>query len=209
MSKAVERALEILLFIGKSEQHPTMSNICQELAIPKASASDLLHTLMDYEFIRVYDPNQMTLVLGERFLQLAGAYRRQIDPSQMIHGEIERFSDQTGWPIFFWIHRQNQMILMDRCLSRKGFCPNYEMGHAEVMEGVIGRVYKKGEEESECAANNFIRCYAEPVCDVNGKKAGVLSTYSLAGSKEQNEKDIFEALRDCAERIAKKISVEF
>lgn len=209
MSKAVERALDILFCIGKSEQYPTMSDICRELAIPKASASDIIHTLMDRGFVRFQDPGRMTLALGERILQLGGAYRRQTDSLQIIHEEMEKLSDQTGRPVFFWVQRERQMMLMDRCLSRKGVCPNYEIGREEPMEGVVGRAYRKEGEETGYIGERFMGCYARPVRDVSGKRVGVLSTYGLAGGKEAEEKEIFEELKACAEKMAGKISVDF
>jgi DNA-binding IclR family transcriptional regulator len=205
MSKTVERALSILIYIGKSERYPTMSNICRELDIPKASASDLLHTLLDYGFIRIKDPERMTLALGEQVLQLGSAYRRQTEFLPMIHEGAKKLSADMGKTVFFWICQQKRMVLMDRALFQTGVYPNYEAGHTEPMESMIGRVYLTGEPSAEAAAGSRIGCYAVPVLDVDGRKAGVFSTYALSGEPRL----ILEQLAAGAAEVSGKIYAGF
>ena len=210
MSKAVERALSILIFIGKSEHHPTMSNICEELNIPKASASDLLHTLMDYGFVRMVDADRKTLALGEQTLQLGSAYRHQTGYLDVVHGAAKALSAEMGKTIFFWIYQQGKMVLMERALSRTGIYPNAEIGHMEPMDSLIGQVYTSRQKGQEQMADQPIQSFAVPLFDVDGRIAGVISTYELVSRMTEAEAEqVMQELEACAEATAGKIYAGF
>ncbi|MBR5473987.1 MAG: helix-turn-helix domain-containing protein [Lachnospiraceae bacterium] len=210
MSKAVERALRVLIFIGNSEQHTTMSNICEELDIPKASASDILHTLMDQGFVRIVDEERKTLGLGEQILKLGSAYRNRTNYMTIIHAEMKALASQENRTIFYWICQQNKMMLMDRALSPTGIYPNVEVGAMETMDSLIGRVYREKKFGQEQMADRKIWCFAVPLFDVDGRMAGVISTYDLASlSSEEMQAKTKEALLACTKEIAGKIHVGY
>ncbi len=208
MSKAVERAMDVLYFVGNSEHCPTMSNICKELGIPKASASELIHTLLERRFLRIQDSERQTFALGESVFQLGNAYRRQTKSLQVIHEEAKTLAKCMERTVFFWMCQENRMVLMDRVLSRSGVYPNYDVGHSEPMEGLIGGVYREGAWKSEAMAGGEVCCYGVPIYDAEGRKAGVLSAYALCNVRTEEGQQILLALSACAEKIAKKIVVE-
>ena len=205
MSKAVDRALSILIYIANSERRPTLSNICAQLDIPKASASELLCTLMENGFVRMADPDQKTFALGEKVLQLGNAYRRQTNCMDQIHAEMERYSGEIGKTIFFWRCEQSGMVLMDRVLSKAGIYPNFHIGHLEGMDSLMGKAYQTGQEQVGPAGDPRILCYAEPLRDAEGKMEGVLTIYDW---KNLTEPCAGEQIRKCASDLSKRIYTE-
>ncbi|GEM_PF-3478834 len=142
MNKTVVRIANILDYIAKSERCPTISNISRDLDIPKSSTFDIIHTLLELDFLTVKDSKIMSLGLGIKAFEIGHQYLHQIEFWEVIHSGLEQLVSRIKKSVFFWSNETNDMVVLDFLPHDRTLYPNVGVGFRKsIFDGGSGKVY--------------------------------------------------------------------
>ncbi len=93
--RAVDRALAILLCFSREQPALSLTQIAQELRIPKSTAHRLLSTLESRWFV-TRDHATGMYHLGYRFIEMASLVLQRVDLQEWVVPHLQRLSDECG-----------------------------------------------------------------------------------------------------------------
>ncbi len=93
----IEKMMEILQYLEANPQGATLSQLCQELGIPKTTAFRILRSLSDHRILHLMDESRR-YVLGPRLVSLASAVKgvSLIDVSRPIMESLSESLSETS-----------------------------------------------------------------------------------------------------------------
>ena len=92
---AIERAADVLFLFSRSPNTLGVTDISRELGVSKAVVHRILTSLCERSLLAV-DPESRRYSLGPAVLELAAAYRDQLDVEGLALDEMRRLSAETG-----------------------------------------------------------------------------------------------------------------
>lgn len=115
MNKTVSRTAKILDYISKVTSGGVgISSISRDLQIPKSSAFDILHTLLDEDFIQ-YDNEQLrTFKLGLKALHIGFAAVDRLNILQVAKKDMTALYEATKHTVYLAVENNGYVIYVDK-----------------------------------------------------------------------------------------------
>ncbi len=110
---AVERSIEILNLLEKSEKPLSLSEISKELNYPRSSTFRILITLENYGFVERNLTNN-TFTLGLRLSQLGIAKLKKINLGYDSYKYMEELAKKTGESVYLAVLQNYRVVLIQR-----------------------------------------------------------------------------------------------
>jgi DNA-binding IclR family transcriptional regulator len=124
MTRTVARALDILDLLAKTGKPMTQIEICQALDLPKSSAHDLMHTLLEREFI-VYDNEQFkTFKLGLHVFEIGMTVIENRNMVAVARPYLVHLHNVVHETIFLAVENRNNIVYVD-CAEERGIMGGY------------------------------------------------------------------------------------
>lgn len=111
--KTAKKTLDLIETIGRLGG-ATFSDVMNEMSMPKSTAHDYLHTLLDLGYI-IEENGQY--FLATKFLELGENRRRRMKIYRSAQPEIRRLADQTGEHASLMIEENGTGILLDTAVG--------------------------------------------------------------------------------------------
>ncbi len=106
---AIERAVDVLFLFARSSSTLGVTEISKELDISKAVVHRILTSLCERNLLTA-DPQSRRYSLGPSVLELAAAYRNQLDVRSLAHDQMQRLSDETDETATLSILHDNRRV---------------------------------------------------------------------------------------------------
>ena len=114
MNKSAARAIDVLELLASSSRALTLTDICQQLALPKSSAFELVNTLLERGAIE-YDREELkTFRLGLKVFQIGMSVVGKMDLYREAHRTIEQLSQKTGETTYLAVEKEGQVVYLDK-----------------------------------------------------------------------------------------------
>ena len=112
------RGIAIIEYLAESEQPQTLSEIATMLSIPKSSALDLLHTLIQSEIIIYDNPSFKTYKLGIKLFTLGATSKTKNKLGNICKPYLLNLREKTGKTIYLAVPHDIYLIYIDKLESR-------------------------------------------------------------------------------------------
>lgn len=119
-SKAVLRALSMLEAIAESDNGLTNSELSRRVAVPKSTASYLLHALETSGYLH-RDEATNRYTLGLQVLHLSHAVLAHLDLRKVALPHLARFVETTGLPAHLAILERGRAVYIEKVEAEKSF----------------------------------------------------------------------------------------
>ncbi len=106
---AIERAVDVLFLFTRSSNTLGVTEISRELGVSKAVVHRILTSLCDRALLTV-DPESRRYALGPAVLELAAAYRDQLDIRELALNEMRRLSAETDETATLSVRHGNRRV---------------------------------------------------------------------------------------------------
>jgi len=106
---AIERAADVLFLFSRSPNTLGVTDISRELGMSKAVVHRILTSLCERSLLAV-DPESRRYSLGPAVLELAAAYRDQLDVEGLALDEMRRLSAETGETATMSVRHGNRRV---------------------------------------------------------------------------------------------------
>ncbi|MCY3577746.1 MAG: helix-turn-helix domain-containing protein, partial [bacterium] len=108
---AIERAVDVLFLFSRSPSTLGVTEISRELGVSKAVVHRILTSLCEPGLLTV-DPDSRRYALGPAVLELAAAYRDQLDVRELALDEMRRLSAETDETATLSVRHGNRRVYM-------------------------------------------------------------------------------------------------
>jgi len=116
---AVERALNILEFIGYEKNQPTVKEVSEKLSIPIASTARIIKSLVSRGYLVENKGSSSTFSLGLNILHLSQLVIKHINIAKHVHPYMRILSDSTNQTSQLAIMQQNAVIYIEQVLPKR------------------------------------------------------------------------------------------
>lgn len=116
---AVERALDVLLFFGRSNASSLgVTEIAEELHMPKAAVHRILTSLRSRDLID-FEPTTRRYLLGSAAVTLGRAYLAKLDIRSLVAPELSRLSAETDETATLSIRNGDLRVYVDQVVPQR------------------------------------------------------------------------------------------
>lgn len=113
-NRSVARALEVLELIGSRREPLTITEIAKMLDIPKSTAFELIHTLVEKGYLETDNQKQKTFKLGLKAFQTGIAYLEKTDFFREIRPLLETLMSATKETVFLVQESNGRVVYIDK-----------------------------------------------------------------------------------------------
>ncbi|MHB8129091.1 MAG: IclR family transcriptional regulator [Mobilitalea sp.] len=113
INKTVARSIEILNYVATSKSSVTLASISKELSIPKSSAFDIMHTLVDKKMLKFNDETKH-FSLDVKSFEIGSAYLSRNDVHSVARPFLKQLSLQTGETAFLVVENNGMIVYLDK-----------------------------------------------------------------------------------------------
>jgi IclR family transcriptional regulator, KDG regulon repressor len=111
--KSVVRTLTLIEALSAHPAGVTITALAAELSLPKSSVFRMLHTLLDFDYVR-QDPTTERYSLGPRFLHLAASVEHSSDVRLLAHPRLVELSKLTTETVHLAVPVGTHMVYIDK-----------------------------------------------------------------------------------------------
>lgn len=129
MNIAVLRALDILRFIGNSEEPMSLTDISKALDIPKTTTYNIINTLVKENCLVIKDKRSKLYDLGIGIYELGNLYVNKLEYMSVVKESIKTIKDTLSTSSFFGIVDNDELIYIDKAESNEAVITSIRLGH--------------------------------------------------------------------------------
>lgn len=114
VNKSAARALEILDLIAAKQEPLTITEVGQALDIPKSSAFELLHTLVEKSYLEFADKRLKTFRLGIKAFKTGLSFLAKTDIHREARPFLEELMAKSRETVFLAIEHDGKLVYLDK-----------------------------------------------------------------------------------------------
>ncbi len=118
MNTAILRGIEILKFVGESEEPVTIAEISKYLDIPKTSVFNIVNALVSEKFLSISNMKLKNYELGVGVFELGSLYLNKMELTKIASTTLEQLSDKVGETVFLAVVNDNELVYLDKRESK-------------------------------------------------------------------------------------------
>lgn len=118
LNTAILRGIEILRFVGKSEEPVTIAEISKHLNIPKTSVFNIVNALVSEKFLSINNTRLKSYELGVGVFELGSLYLNKIELTSVAGTILEKLSNDVGETVFLAVVNDNELVYLDKRESK-------------------------------------------------------------------------------------------
>jgi len=114
-AKSIHRALDLLGILREHSSGLTLTELAQQLSLPKSTVHRILNTLLEHQFVREM-PQQGRYALGYEVLRLSQACLESLDLVREAHPKLEALNSDLDETVLLGIldDSRHQVIYLDK-----------------------------------------------------------------------------------------------
>ncbi|MHC6181512.1 IclR family transcriptional regulator [Clostridium sp. JNZ X4-2] len=128
MNKAILRGLDILKFIGESEEPVTIAELSRCLEIPKTSVFNIVNALVEKDFLSIEDKKLKSYELGIGAFKLGSLYLNKTELVNIADPILKWVADNVLETVFLAIVNNNELVYIDKKESKKALRTTANLG---------------------------------------------------------------------------------
>lgn len=128
MNKAILRGLEILKFVGESEEAVTIAEISKYLGIPKTSVFNIVSALVNKKFLSIKDNKLKSYKLGIGAFELGSLYLNKIELTNIAEPVLKWLADNVLETVFLAIVNNNELVYISKKESKSALRTTANLG---------------------------------------------------------------------------------
>lgn len=113
LNKAVLRTVDILDYIANSKRPVSLSTLSKDLKIPKSSAFDIIHTLVNKKMVQM-DEDTKGITLDVHCFEIGATYLSRNDIHTHARPFLKQLSLQTGETAFLAVENNGMIVYLDK-----------------------------------------------------------------------------------------------
>ncbi|MDD2495869.1 MAG: IclR family transcriptional regulator [Tissierellia bacterium] len=133
MNIAVVRALDILRFIGNSEEPMSLTDISKALNIPKTTTFNIINTLVEENCLVVKDKRSKLYDLGIGIYEIGNLYINKLEYLSIVREAIKTIKETLSTSSFFCIVDNDELIYVDKVETSHAVKTSIRLGHRMPM----------------------------------------------------------------------------
>lgn len=114
MNRSALRTLDILDLVAASRQALTITEISQQLQMPKTSAFDIVQSLLAREYLELNDERLKTFKLGMQAFRTGMTYLEKTDLCSAAQPLLEHMMNETKETAFLAICKENRVVYLSK-----------------------------------------------------------------------------------------------
>ena len=118
LNKAILRGLEILKFVGESEEPVTIAELSRHLDIPKTSVFNIVGALVEKNFLSIKNKKLKSYELGVGAFELGTLYMNKTELINISDPVLKWLSDNVLETVFLGVVNNNDLIYVDKKESK-------------------------------------------------------------------------------------------
>ncbi len=118
VNRTLARGLDILTLLSETPRGLELHEVARMLALPKSSAHNLLHTLLDKRFIR-YDADTAHYSLSYRLMEIGAAARAETSVETMIRQYMQDISSTCNETVHCGVPDGTDVVYVDKIESTR------------------------------------------------------------------------------------------
>jgi IclR family KDG regulon transcriptional repressor len=139
--KSVVRTLTLIEALSAHPAGATITALAAELALPKSSVFRMLHTLLEFGYVR-QDPTTERYALGSRFLHLAASVEHGSDVRSLAHPLLVELSARTTETVHLAVPVGTHMVYIDKIDSPRAVVMASRIGEQLPLHcSALGKAY--------------------------------------------------------------------
>jgi DNA-binding IclR family transcriptional regulator len=139
--KSVVRTLTMIEALSAYRGGATITALAAELSLPKSSVFRMLHTLLEFDYVR-QDPTTERYALGPRFLQLAASVEHGSDVRALAHPFLVDLSERTTETVHLAVPVGDHMVYIDKVDSPRSVVMASRIGQqVPLHSSSLGKAY--------------------------------------------------------------------
>lgn len=116
---AVDRALEILILLGKSTRELGITELAKVLGVQKSTVHSLLQTLLARGFVQQTETGRYAL--GVKLLQLGEVFAQRLDIRTAARPILTQLADETGKIALLAVLSRDELMIVDKMEPERPF----------------------------------------------------------------------------------------
>jgi DNA-binding IclR family transcriptional regulator len=125
---AVDQAMQLLASLGQSSnQGLTLTEICEQLDLPKSKGYTILNTLSQHDFVEK-DSQTKTYRLGLKIVYLARNILNNIDIRDIVSPHLKKLATETGLTAHFGMRTDSRVYIIAKQESGDGLGYSMRVG---------------------------------------------------------------------------------
>jgi len=112
-NKTISRAIDILEYIANINKPVSMATISKELAIPKSSSFDIMHTLVEKKMLKMNEETK-EFQLDIKSFEIGSAYLSRNDVHTVARPILKQLSLQTTETAFLVVENHGMIVYLDK-----------------------------------------------------------------------------------------------
>lgn len=112
LNRTTQRTVEILKLVSKKPDGITLDEICEQLALPKTSAYDIVTTLAEMEMLKISKGQKQSYTIGLMAYRIGVNYVNHMDFISLIEPELKSFSKEVEKTVFFGVQSGHDIVYL-------------------------------------------------------------------------------------------------
>jgi DNA-binding IclR family transcriptional regulator len=121
INRTTKRTIDMLELISKNPKGLSLSEIANEMDIPKTSAYDILTTLTYMQMVELIDERSKIYALGVKTFAIGSKYIGGVELIKLARPYMEELGNKLSKTIFLGIRTNDKVIYLDK------YCPKSEI----------------------------------------------------------------------------------
>lgn len=118
LNTAILRGIEVLRFVGESDEPVTIAEISKFLDIPKTSVFNIVNTLLSEKFLVINNARLKSYELGIGVFELGSLYLNKTELTKISSSILENLSNKVGETVFLAVANDNELVYLDKRESK-------------------------------------------------------------------------------------------
>lgn len=114
LNTAILRGIEVLRFVGESDEPVTIAEISKFLGIPKTSVFNIVNTLLSENFLVINNVRLKSYELGIGVFELGSLYLNKTELTKISSPILENLSNKVGETVFLAVVNDNELVYLDK-----------------------------------------------------------------------------------------------
>lgn len=114
INRSALRTLDVLNLVATSRQPLTITEISQQLELPKTSTFDIVYSLLDKEYLEVSDGRLKTFQLGIQAFKTGMTYLEKTSLHSAAQAQLEHMMQEAKETAFLAISKDNRIVYLSK-----------------------------------------------------------------------------------------------
>jgi len=133
MNKSCARTIDILELLSQAQEPLTLSQICEELSLPKSSAFEILNTLIQKEAV-IYASEQLKgFKLSMKIFRIGTSVLSQTDLYSTAHPMLVRLGKTVGETVYLAVENHGRITYLDKVENQQPIRATCVIGSSNYM----------------------------------------------------------------------------